>query len=112
MNAGFDVVLLANAFDQRAVANLAFVKRHALIHRCAMTAKQVVEHDHLFALFAQHLDRHAADVTRTASDQNCHLLKNSFGENVQPTVSRPGLPRKSHWSYLQPGYQSSKFLSV
>ena len=43
----------------------------------AMSAAEIVEHDHGFVLRQQEIDHDAADVTCAASYQDCHKKRNS-----------------------------------
>ncbi len=72
VNAGLNVVLATNPFDQVSVAGAASVEDDILIQRRAMSTRQIIQHNRLLPCLGQQINHHAADVARAARHKNSH----------------------------------------
>ena len=72
MDAGFDGVLFHDSSDEGAIAGGALVERDGGVEGFAMAVGEIVEDDDTFTFTRESLDSDAADIARTAGDQDRH----------------------------------------
>src|SRR5690606_37278107 len=73
-------------------------ERDVGIDRLAMSAVEVVEHHHLFAVRAEPLDGHTPDVTRAAGDEHCHMNPFDIADDAVPPRGTTGPFRSCDFS--------------
>lgn len=72
MNDRFDAVLRDQSAHEILIARIAFGEMRARRDEPANARRQIVDDDNLLAAVGQGIDHMAADISRAASDENCH----------------------------------------